>query len=101
MSVTPQQVSAFVRSVSHGIQQGWPVRSQQRVDELFREHCAVCPHFVRKSRLNGHCGLCGCIVAGDKRQINKLRCAWEECPDGRFAAEEGVQPVKGKCSGCG
>ncbi len=98
--IEPAAVMRFVKSITHGLREGWPVRTQKRIRELFAI-CKACPHYVAKGRVNGHCGLCGCICAGDTRQINKLRCAWEVCPDGRFEAEEGVAPVKGGCKGCG
>lgn len=97
--ITPERITQFVKSVGHGIREGWPVRDHRRVEELF-SICAACPHFVAKSRRNGHCDLCGCIIAGDRRSINKLRFAWESCPAGKWDAETGVPPVKGKCSGC-
>lgn len=103
LSVTPDRITAFVKSFGAWLLQGRPVRTPARVRELFEQACQPCPFYVAATKKKGHCSICGCIVAGDGRVINKLRMAGESCPADppRFQAEAGVTPTKpSRCGGC-
>jgi len=69
---------------------GSPVRSDERVIELYDKVCSPCTFFSKHpQKEEGICTLCRCPLAKDDRKRNKLRYATTSCPDKppRFAAE--------------
>ena len=54
---------------------GKPVRSQERIYEIYHDHCEPCEHFNGKS-----CVICGCYI-NTGTNFNKILWATTKCPD--------------------
>jgi hypothetical protein len=94
---------------------GEPVRSDERVAEIYDTFCAPCEKFIPipffKER--GQCRECTCLLSKDGDDLNKIRWATTECPLGKWSAEEQyreekseskpdtIDPHRGKGRGCG
>lgn len=73
-----QQGWNYTKAVARWIAAGRPVRSNERVREIFETLCQRCEHFDAG---HGSCRLCGCRVRRDGPAFtNKLRMATERCP---------------------
>jgi hypothetical protein len=58
---------------------GKPVRSDERVQEIYDQHCSQCP-MLTATLLGEACKLCGCKLSREGNWLNKLRWATESCP---------------------
>lgn len=60
---------------------GKPVRSQERVEELFKI-CSSCDYFEHGMIRSGFCGICGCGIkkTNSDTTLNKLSWATTSCP---------------------
>ena len=72
---------AIVRYVKERIKwelAGKPMRSEERIREIFHQICKPCPHFG-----GDHCKVCGCYLREDltKPKFNKIAWATTHCPD--------------------
>lgn len=67
-------------AVTKWIRMGRPVRSDERVREIFEKYCQPCELYDSE---NHGCKKCGCNVSTDTAPLaNKLKLATEECPMG-------------------
>ena len=65
-------------AIQRWIAAGRPVRSDERVREIFDTLCRPCTHFDAKRQT---CRLCGCYVRRSGTAFtNKLKMATERCP---------------------
>lgn len=75
-----RQAASFVSAEARWIAAGRPVRSEERVAEIFAI-CQVCEHFrLGTSELEGSCGICGCRLRSAGGLFNKIQMATESCP---------------------
>lgn len=64
---------------------GKPVRSQERILQIFDQHCSKCERYDPDRHA---CKNCGCAVSEVAEPLNnKLAMATESCPLGQFPAE--------------
>lgn len=82
------RATAFLREYAAWSAAGWPVRSAQRIAELFAV-CQACEHFESTGQDRGRCRLCTCHVSTASGELNKLFWATTVCPADppRWAAE--------------
>lgn len=75
-----RKVSSFTAAQARWLAAGSPVRSGQRIAEIFAV-CQECDHF-RAGAAEGHgtCRLCGCCLRRFGGLLNKIRMATEGCP---------------------
>lgn len=67
---------------------GRPVRSPERIAEIFDTLCKPCEFFKPTRNPNdGSCEKCGCSLKRRGKLMNKIRLASESCPAGKWAAE--------------
>jgi hypothetical protein len=59
---------------------GKPVRTDERVAEIYDQHCSQCP-MLKETVAGQACSLCGCLLSRERNFMNKLRWATEACPD--------------------
>lgn len=61
---------------------GNPLRTDDRIAEIYDGKCVPCEHF-RKAPLvdKGQCNLCKCLISRTGVNLNKLAWATEACPD--------------------
>ena len=84
-SMTQKVKNASVAAVKW-VAAGRPIRSDERIKELF-SICQECPEFKkRKNTEDGSCRLCGCPIKQNGVR-NKLMMATEECPIGKWKAD--------------
>jgi len=82
----------YSKAVRRWIRFGRPVRSAERVQEIFETICGPCPDFNAKKK---RCRVCGCRTSsGNIALINKIKMATERCPKNKFLAE--VKPPRKK-----
>lgn len=77
-------------------QAGSPVRSEERIKELF-EICSSnqCGQYQKANDRMGKCGLCGCSLKDTNAGLNKLAWATTNCPhDPPLWKEEEIQVAK-------
>lgn len=68
----------YGNAVTRWIAAGRPVRSENRVREIFDTLCRPCEHFDAQRQT---CRLCGCHVRRSGSAFaNKLKMATERCP---------------------
>lgn len=80
------KVINYSKALRKWVAAGRPERSDERVQQLFDEHCSKCSMFDKKK---GVCNSCGCPSNTDQPAIrNKLKMATEHCPLGRFDRED-------------
>ena len=61
---------------------GFPTRSPDETEQIEREHCQPCKHYVEDG---ARCRKCGCRVNNNWLPvINKIRMATESCPVGKW-----------------
>jgi hypothetical protein len=66
----------YAKAVRRWNDAGRPVRSQQRVREIYERHCRPCMFFN-----DGHCSICKCHCnTSGVALANKLKMATERCP---------------------
>jgi len=70
-----KQTKRYMNARQKWTQNGKPVRSQERINEIFKT-CQRCPHFTGSA-----CSLCGCRITMKGNFMNKLAWATESCPD--------------------
>jgi hypothetical protein len=68
---------------------GRPLRSPERVDELFTDVCTKCPSesFIPTGVDTGRCVECGCWLKRSTMFLNKLAWPTEACPNDHFSNE--------------
>jgi hypothetical protein len=60
---------------------GYPVRSPERIEELFDTVCLPCKYYIPITDIRGKCGLCGCgLNRLPGSHFNKLEWATCRCP---------------------
>jgi hypothetical protein len=61
---------------------GKPMRSDERVAEIFDNHCKPCENYIPIPLLEdrGQCGVCTCLLSKDDDNMNKIRWATTRCP---------------------
>ena len=78
----PEKAKRYAAAMWRWSLAGFPVRSPEEVDRIYRECCEPCEHYD-----NGGCKLCGCCVSRKRLAIrNKLAMGTESCPIGRWSA---------------
>ena len=81
----PDKLINYASSVRRWVASGRPVRSDERVAEIFRDHCSGCKMYDEEKRA---CKSCGCAVNNSSVPLaNKLKMATESCPLNQFEAE--------------
>ena len=58
---------------------GKPVRSMQRIQELF-DICRTCENFLKLTSNSGQCKICTCFLRKNSTSKNKLAFATTRCP---------------------
>lgn len=78
-----EKVKNYFGAVRQWVANGRPIRSDEEVDHLFKEHCGNgCDRYDPEKH---GCKNCGCAVSTDSSPLkNKLAMATEHCPLGRF-----------------
>ena len=79
------KVGNFTSAIKHWVAAGRPVRSDDRVQEIFDKHCSKCSMYdpVKKA-----CKSCGCAVNKSSFPLgNKLKMATQTCPLGQFGMD--------------
>lgn len=85
-----QTLQRYATAVVRWYKAGRPVRSAERVREIYETVCQPCPRFDPVKRT---CTICGCRVrASGAALLNKLRMATERCPDTPPRFLEEVRP---------
>jgi len=75
----PAQLIRYGKATARWVAAGRPVRTDNRVRELFDWFCRPCRHY---DAANERCRLCGCRVAmTGPAALNKLMMATERCAD--------------------
>jgi hypothetical protein len=75
-----QKAASFVSAETRWIAAGRPVRSEERVAEIF-SICQACERFrPGASELEGSCAVCGCRLRSTGGLFNKIQMATESCP---------------------
>lgn len=61
---------------------GKPMRSDERVAEIFDNHCKPCENYIPIPLLEdrGQCAVCTCLLSKDDDNMNKIRWATTKCP---------------------
>jgi hypothetical protein len=74
------------------VEAGKPVRSDERVAEIYDQHCSQCP-LLTETKMGQACKLCGCLLSRERNFMNKLKWATEGCPlpDPKWTSEIGVE----------
>jgi hypothetical protein len=74
------------------IEEGQPVRSPERVEEIFNNYCKPCPKFIPIPLFSnrGQCGKCSCLLSSDSDKMNKIQWATTRCP--LTIEEDGQEP---------
>jgi hypothetical protein len=80
-----QRVVRFWQERRTWARAGKPLRTAERMAELYDEKCSPCEFYK-----NSACDLCGCNIRREGNALNKLAWATTECPDGRWKKE--VEP---------
>jgi len=76
------QLWTYKEAILRWAKAGRPVRSQEEVKRIHREHCEPCEWYDKD---NARCKGCGCFVSVSSIAIsNKLKMATEHCPKGKF-----------------
>ena len=68
----------FAAAMARWAGSGFPIRSQQQIDERLAI-CQACPNLQQN-----HCSLCGCACVENQQLMNKLAIATEKCPIGKW-----------------
>lgn len=69
---------------------GKPLRDEEYIFELYDNHCAGCPFFIKHKENEGECDSCGCHikrVSAEEDSMNKLAWPTEECPEGYWDSD--------------
>lgn len=72
---TAKTIARFTIAAMRHLLNGAPTCTQEQIDERLAA-CSACPFFV-----NRRCELCGCCADGEKKFLNKLAWADQQCPD--------------------
>jgi hypothetical protein len=72
-----QRIWNYVKAKQRWEKAGKPLRSPERVAEIYEQHCAKCPYF--KDEVCNHIR-CGCPVKKETLTRNKIEWATESCP---------------------
>ena len=76
-----RQVASFTAAQVRWITAGRPVRSPERIAEIFTQLCRPCEHFrPGRTEDEGSCRLCGCCLRRNGGLLNKIKMATEQCP---------------------
>ncbi len=59
---------------------GEPLRSKERIREIYDENCSPCEHFIKISRYIGQCDICTCFLRRAGTNLNKIAFATTRCP---------------------
>ncbi len=73
----------FAKATARWIMAGRPVRSPERIAEIYKTHCQPCENFVPHPKGDadkGSCGLCKCSCKVQAAVFNKIRMGTEACP---------------------
>lgn len=65
----------FMSARDKWIKAGRPERTDEEVAHIYDAFCKPC-----KFLQNGSCKLCGCLINRERKYLNKLRWATEQCP---------------------
>lgn len=72
-----KRICGYRKAVKKWTAAGKPVRTDEEVQRIYKEHCSECEHFNTK----GSCQICGCRVDKSAGALtNKIRMATENCP---------------------
>jgi hypothetical protein len=87
-----QRSASVSKAYKKWLAAGSPTRSDERVAEIYDQHCSQCP-MLAETKLGQACKLCGCLLNRDRNFMNKLRWGTEACPDNppRWVAEITVE----------
>jgi hypothetical protein len=83
----PAKAARLTKAAARWIAAGRPLRTSERVEEIFQQHCQPCEHYRTKS---DSCGACGCalrslrVPAIGAELPGKLYMATERCPVKKF-----------------
>lgn len=76
------KIGNFTSAVKHWVAAGRPVRSDERVQEIYEKHCSKCSMYDTEKKA---CKSCGCAVNTSSFPLgNKLKMATQSCPLGQF-----------------
>jgi len=76
LGVTLVDVKHYGQAIVTWSKAGWPTRSQEEVERIFRQHCKPC-----ENNIDGRCKLCRCCVNTNRIALrNKIKMATEHCP---------------------
>lgn len=71
------RMMSYAQAIMRWMRAGRPVRSDERVADIYETICRPCPHFDEDRSV---CRICGCFVRRDGAAfLNKLRMATESC----------------------
>lgn len=75
-----EKASHYARALLRWKRAGYPVRANEVIKRIYREHCGPCD--LRK---NNSCRLCGCRVVAEGAAVwNKIKMATEKCDKGKW-----------------
>jgi hypothetical protein len=86
MIINPLTLFSLFQKYRHArskwIAAGRPLRSDERIAEIWDTHCKNCPN-----READHCKLCGCFIKRHGTTLNKIAWASEDCPAGLWSID--------------
>jgi hypothetical protein len=89
MPNTWTRMKSYADSYIHWNLAGRPMRSQEKIDQIFKEQCEKCEMY------NGYaCKICGCYI-NQRKYLNKIAWATTRCPGNppKWIEEEGFTPA--------
>lgn len=72
-----KKAKSFLQSRHEWIKAGRPMRTPEKIKELYNNVCKVCPHYLSSGY---SCDICGCYI-NEGTSWNKLAWATTRCPD--------------------
>lgn len=75
-----QRIRTYRQERRRWVKAGKPVRSPERVAEIFETLCRPCEHFRRTRDEAGACAVCGCGIKKAGKLLNKALFATASCP---------------------
>ncbi len=100
-STPREQLASYAQAVAQWVAAGRPVRTDERVREIFNTICKPCEWYNEEAK---SCRVCGCqirdaednilgaianLIPAIKGFTNKLIMATQSCPKGKWKAEVG------------
>ena len=85
-----KKINQFIQEYIKWKKSGHPIRTQERVNELFII-CSSneCKNYNKKDEDSGGCNICGCTLNKEMTGLNKLLWSTTKCPyDPPFWTEE-------------